>query len=67
VTQIEDAMALWEKLKAQKFEEAWKPEQVTIVFSWLIKRCNCTGDYSQVFKKIFGVNLLKKKFFFKRF
>ncbi len=27
VTQIEDAMALWEKLKAQKQEEAWKPEQ----------------------------------------
>lgn len=27
VTQIEDAMALWEKLKVQKFEEAWKPEQ----------------------------------------
>jgi hypothetical protein len=28
VTQIEDAMALWEKLKVQKFDEAWKPEQV---------------------------------------
>lgn len=27
VTQIEDAMALWEKLKGQKSEEAWKPEQ----------------------------------------
>lgn len=27
VTQIEDAMALWEKLKVQKFDEAWKPEQ----------------------------------------
>ena len=27
VTQIEDAMALWEKLKVQKQEEAWKPEQ----------------------------------------
>eukprot|EP00095_Tigriopus_kingsejongensis_P005292 maker-scaffold758_size101577-snap-gene-0.25 protein:Tk05292 transcript:maker-scaffold758_size101577-snap-gene-0.25-mRNA-1 annotation:"splicing factor 3a subunit 3" len=27
VTQIEDAMALWEKLKSQKSEEAWKPEQ----------------------------------------
>ena len=27
VTQIEDAMALWEKLKNQKQEEAWKPEQ----------------------------------------
>jgi len=27
VTQIEDAMALWEKLKTQKQEEAWKPEQ----------------------------------------
>merc|ERR1712113_282485 len=27
VTQIEDAMALWEKLKQQKQEEAWKPEQ----------------------------------------
>lgn len=26
VTQIEDAMALWEKLKVQKQEEAWKPE-----------------------------------------
>jgi len=25
VTQIEDAMALWEKLKGQKQEEAWKP------------------------------------------
>ena len=28
VTQIEDAMALWEKLKIQKFDEAWKPDQV---------------------------------------
>jgi hypothetical protein len=28
VTQIEDAMALWEKLKVQKIDEAWKPEQV---------------------------------------
>jgi splicing factor 3A subunit 3 len=28
VTQIEDAMALWEKLRGQKSEEAWKPEQV---------------------------------------
>ena len=27
VTQIEDAMALWEKLKIQKFDEAWKPDQ----------------------------------------
>lgn len=27
VTQIEDAMALWEKLKGQKSDEAWKPEQ----------------------------------------
>jgi len=27
VTQIEDAMALWEKLKQQKQDEAWKPEQ----------------------------------------
>ena len=27
VTQIEDAMALWEKLKVQKQDEAWKPEQ----------------------------------------
>ncbi len=27
VTQIEDAMALWEKLRAQKQDEAWKPEQ----------------------------------------
>lgn len=27
VTQIEDAMALWEKLKTQKADEAWKPEQ----------------------------------------
>jgi len=27
VTQIEDAMALWEKLKNQKSEEAFKPEQ----------------------------------------
>jgi len=26
VTQIEDAMALWEKLKVQKFDEAWKPD-----------------------------------------
>jgi len=26
VTQIEDAMALWEKLKVQKFEEAFKPD-----------------------------------------
>lgn len=26
VTQIEDAMALWEKLKQQKRDEAWKPE-----------------------------------------
>ena len=26
VTQIEDAMALWEKLKQQKQDEAWKPE-----------------------------------------
>ncbi|QQP40752.1 Splicing factor 3A subunit 3like [Caligus rogercresseyi] len=26
VTQIEDAMALWEKLKSQKIEEAWKPD-----------------------------------------
>jgi len=26
VTQIEDAMSLWEKLKLQKYEEAWKPE-----------------------------------------
>ena len=25
--QIEDAMALWEKLKTQKADEAWKPEQ----------------------------------------
>ena len=30
VTQIEDAMALWEKLKGQKTDEAWKPEQVSI-------------------------------------
>ena len=29
VTQIEDAMALWEKLKVQKQEEAWKPEMVS--------------------------------------
>ena len=28
VTQIEDAMALWDKLKVQKQEEAWKPEVV---------------------------------------
>ena len=28
VTGIEDAMALWEKLKGQKSDEAWKPEQV---------------------------------------
>ena len=28
VTQIEDAMSLWEKLKVQKQEEAWKPEMV---------------------------------------
>ncbi len=27
VTQIEDAMALWEKLKVQKQDEAWRPEQ----------------------------------------
>lgn len=27
VTAIEDAMALWEKLKQQKQDEAWKPEQ----------------------------------------
>ena len=27
VTQIEDAMALWEKLKGQKQDEAWRPEQ----------------------------------------
>lgn len=27
VTQIEDAMALWEKLKQQKQDEAWKPDQ----------------------------------------
>ena len=27
VTQIEDAMALWEKLKTQKSEEAFKPDQ----------------------------------------
>ncbi|KAI5739397.1 hypothetical protein M8J77_018831 [Diaphorina citri] len=27
VTQIEDALALWEKLKAQKQEERWQPEQ----------------------------------------
>lgn len=27
VTQIEDAMALWEKLKVQKQDEAWKPDQ----------------------------------------
>ena len=26
VTQIEDAMSLWEKLKVQKYEEAWKSE-----------------------------------------
>ena len=26
VTQIEDAMALWDKLKQQKQDEAWKPE-----------------------------------------
>lgn len=26
VTQIEDAMSLWEKLKSQKQDEAWKPE-----------------------------------------
>ncbi|CAB4068748.1 SF3A3 [Lepeophtheirus salmonis] len=26
VTQIEDAMALWEKLKSQKHDEAWKPD-----------------------------------------
>ena len=31
ITQIEDAMALWEKLKIQKFDEAWKPDQVQIV------------------------------------
>ena len=29
VTQIEDAMALWEKLRGQKSDEAWKPEQVS--------------------------------------
>ena len=29
VTQIEDAMSLWEKLKVQKQEEAWKPEMVS--------------------------------------
>ena len=33
VTQIEDAMALWEKLKIQKFDEAWKPDQVKIIIS----------------------------------
>lgn len=27
VTQIEDALALWEKLKMQKHEERWQPEQ----------------------------------------
>ncbi|KAG8269234.1 Splicing factor 3A subunit 3 [Homalodisca vitripennis] len=27
VTQIEDALALWEKLKVQKQEERWQPEQ----------------------------------------
>merc|ERR1712118_511248 len=27
VTAIEDAMALWEKLKQQKHDQAWKPEQ----------------------------------------
>ena len=27
LSQIEDAMALWEKLKTQKADEAWKPEQ----------------------------------------
>ena len=27
VTAIEDAMALWEKLKQQKQDQAWKPEQ----------------------------------------
>ena len=32
VTQIEDAMALWEKLKVQKQEEAWKPEMVIMFF-----------------------------------
>ena len=26
VTNIEDAMALWEKIKVQKFEDAWKPD-----------------------------------------
>jgi hypothetical protein len=33
VTQIEDAMALWEKLKGQKADEAWKPEQVRAIYS----------------------------------
>ncbi len=32
VTQIEDAMALWEKLRGQKSDEAWKPEQVMYHF-----------------------------------
>ena len=27
ITKIEDALALWEKLKVQKADEAWKPEQ----------------------------------------
>ena len=26
VTQIEDAMSLWEKLKVQRYEEAWKSQ-----------------------------------------
>jgi len=26
VTNIEDAMALWEKIKVQKFDDAWKPD-----------------------------------------
>ena len=33
VTGIEDAMALWEKLKGQKSDEAWKPEQVNALTS----------------------------------
>ena len=40
VTQIEDAMALWEKLKIQKFDEAWKPDQVK---REKICRANCSS------------------------
>ena len=50
VTQIEDAITLWDKLKGQKTDEAWKPEQVSI-FSFL---CLVTGA---VYLKLCNIGL----------